>query len=54
LRENNNYKTGNRQRNNKLRENSKETAFSLFAVFASGLFLAVSGESVFLFREIRG
>jgi hypothetical protein len=36
-----------------LRENGKETAFSFFAVFASGQFLAVSGESVSLFRVIR-
>jgi hypothetical protein len=47
LREDNNYKAGKRQRNNKLRENSKETAFSLFAGFASGLFLAVSCKSSF-------
>jgi hypothetical protein len=53
LNENNNGKTGTRQRNNTLRENGKERAFSFFAVFASGSFLAVSGESVFLLRVIR-
>jgi hypothetical protein len=52
LRENNNGKTGEQRRNNKLREDSKERAFSFFAVFASGSFLAVASLAKYVLSSL--